>query len=128
MLFYSIAPDKLQPSNPEEFEVILPKPNQFFIDIDDEKQRETVEYRLQELSKEYELTYTTSISKSGLPHQHIIVSFDREFTQIERLLWQAALGDDPKRVLVSFCHMLNGEENVTRFFEKKKKSLDKLTK
>ena len=103
-------------------EIKQPLPNQLFLDFDSDKQYENFLI----LSKVLERNLAESVdvkvypSKSGLPHRHAIVSLPWRLSgEWERLAWQAALGSDPVRELLSCVRNLNGEEWPTIFAEPK---------
>lgn len=61
-------------------------------------------------------------SASGLPNRHIIVRVPgKTFTDMERLVWQFALGSDPIREVMSFRRVLLGIDNPFVLFKPKEK-------
>lgn len=102
--------------------VVYPQDNQLQFDIDSPEQLEDFEGRLRDLES-YEAIddYQRQDIESKSPGcRHIYLTFaDRKFTEIERMLWQAALGDDPKRVFLNFLRLQMGDEKPSRLFEKK---------
>ena len=105
--------------------VVYPKPNQLQIDIDSEEQW-TEFMRRKEFFDEFfwggSITYDIKItdSASGQPKKHITMTFkDREFDHYQRMVYQAALNDDPKRTFLGLARLLRGESDnpPTTLFE-----------
>lgn len=103
--------------------VVMPEPNQLFIDIDsNEDYRVFIEHHamLTSIGGEGGKIVSTKASKSGLPRCHIVLEFDRELSNVERVLLQAVLGSDRKRELLSWIRIRSGAtEHPTLFFEPK---------
>lgn len=68
------------------------------------------------LTQGFNIKQTTS--KSG--NKHIYVRLEKPITATERLVFQAALGSDPKREILSLARLKRGEPNPTLLFEVKK--------
>jgi hypothetical protein len=102
--------------------VVLPRPNQLFIDIDTHEDFLTFfEHRamLDSIGEGGKVISDTP-SKSGLPRRHIVLEFDRDLDNMERVLLQAVLGSDRKRELLSWIRIRSGaSEHPTLFFEPK---------
>jgi hypothetical protein len=102
-------------------EVVTPKPNELFIDIDGEADMKTFRENVAIFD---ELVMTIAgkkvmPSKSGDPaRRHIIVTLSRDITDTERLLFQLMLGSDRKRELLGYVRVLNDDPTPTLFFEK----------
>lgn len=59
-------------------------------------------------------------SRSGAPgKRHITLALNRKLTSVERILFQALLGSDRKRELLSYIRVLNSDPEPTLFFERK---------
>lgn len=109
----------------EGFVVRYPDTDELYIDIDDEQQYaaflkswaifERDMAGVQMLGKP---TYTETPSRSGLPSRHIIVALPFEVTDEERIMWQAALGSDPVRELLSALRHQRGDVHPTLFVER----------
>lgn len=104
--------------------VVLPKSDELFIDLDDEANRTILMEGLQVLEDNmftFEVSKET-VSKSG--NAHIYVETGLELTDAERCLFQACLGSDLKRELLSALRIIVGKKSkkLTRdptvFFEK----------
>lgn len=113
------------PQNAEEIAaalgctVVYPSHNQLQLDIDTEEQdRQFRELLDTETILPRDAKVAGHPSKSGKPHYHITLTLpNSNFTELERIALQLALGSDPKREIISAIRLLKGEENVTRFFE-----------
>ncbi len=104
----------------EGFMVVEPKPNELFIDIDNDEQYRIFNKNFEILQREYKsacISYDKP-SKSGLPRRHIIVCMPWRLRDIERIAWQGALGSDPTRELVSCIRLKRDTVKPTIFIEK----------
>lgn len=107
----------------EGFKVVYPKSNELFIDIDSEKQLETFNSHFNRLHNEFnDMKRIYYPSKSGFPRTHIIVTMPFNMSNLERIAWQAVLGSDPVRELLSMIRLTNGLEHPTLFCEPKEKN------
>lgn len=82
-----------------------PRPNELFLDIDDDDAWEAFGTMLAVINQNYPAgwTYTCTPSKSGLPKRHVVVTMHRPInSELERVLLQAILGSDRKRETLSF--------------------------
>lgn len=105
--------------------VVLPQSNQLQIDLDTEEDYQEFLRRFDEFRADGNETFNRGIkteiycSASGFPHRHVYITFkDRTFTELERILIQAALNDDPLRVYLNTKRFLYGVKNPSRLFEK----------
>lgn len=107
--------------------VVMPNPDQIQIDIDSEEQMDKFYRRLAsfmntKFKPRFEIgsgIVSVAESKSGHPKYHITITFPgHEFTELERILYQAALNDDPLRVFLNLRRYHIGVENPSRLFEK----------
>jgi hypothetical protein len=100
------------------FEVVVPKPNQLQLDIDN-VESENFFYKQFDILNKYLPVFKTESapSKSGGEKKHITVTLFRDVTPLERVGLQAMLGSDRKRELLSFIRVLNQDEDPTVFFE-----------
>jgi len=98
----------------------LPKMNELFIDLDSKGAQEQFLERYAKFVEIFHVTdFTTTSSKSGYPHLHVIIAIDRDLTDMERVALQAALGSDPKREMLAVKN--NGvAENTSVLFEVKR--------
>jgi hypothetical protein len=111
--------------------IILPGPNELFIDIDSEEEYQQFQEKMKwfrDVMPEQYGMYLSIVkempSKSGLPRRHITVYVefpeDHDLNPWERICLQFCLGSDFKRERLSTCRMLIGEEEyATAFLEKK---------
>lgn len=99
--------------------VVLPKPNELFIDIDSARALEDFEEASAILGDEFPgWTFVRAPSASGKKdHFHITVTLPRPVTELERICLQAALGSDRKRELLAFIAHRRGYATPTVFFE-----------
>lgn len=111
-----------QEARAKGYSVKFPRPDELFIDIDDEFGMEMFKRGL-EVLRSFKLgakIVRQMPSLSGKPGRyHIVVSILEDLEPLERLVYQAALGSDPKRELLGIQHFKNGEKRPTIFFEKK---------
>lgn len=98
--------------------VVFPEDNQLQIDIDSEEQYEEFNRRFASFDFFYKAQITVTPSASGLPNRHVTITHPTEtFETVERMMWQAALNDDPVRVFLNALRHADGQENPCRFFE-----------
>ena len=100
-----------------------------FIDVDTPEQLATFEGNLALAAHLFNIdkrpyNWQRTPSKSGPPHYHIRVHLPRRFSTLERVLLQACLGSDLRREMISMKRVLEGEDNVIVFFEKKETKRD----
>jgi len=100
--------------------VVFPNDNQLQLDLDTDEawdeyvRRSNDMYRL---SKNFICEMNVTVSASGLPHRHVTLTFkDRTFDDRERILMQAALGDDPLRVFLNTLRLEYGVYGPCRLF------------
>lgn len=99
--------------------IFYPKDNQLQIDIDSYEQGERFVLNLNLLRdniKNIEIVKDVP-SKSGEDHRHITIELPFKITDIERVAFQAALGSDPRRELLSILRILKGDSKPTLFAE-----------
>jgi hypothetical protein len=107
----------------EGFEIHLPKANELFIDIDNKQHYEAFQRSWAVLrANGIVLSVKETPSKSGGACKHIRVTVAgiKELTDMERIAWQAALGSDPIREILSIVRALKGDAHPTLFAEKAK--------
>jgi len=100
----------------------LPEKNELFIDIDTEDQFINFLKAYSTLEREHPNTgYRVWESKSGHPKRHIcvVLPFDLE-NKYHRIAYQAALGSDPKREILSVFRTECDDEYPTLFAEDKR--------
>lgn len=115
--------------------VVYPKPNEIQIDIDSEEQFVEFERRLAFFDEFFwgkDLTYDKKVteSASGYPKRHITMAFkDREFNHYERMVYQAALNDDPKRTFLGLARIFSGKSTnpPTTLFERSEETSCKVS-
>lgn len=99
--------------------VVFPEANQLQIDIDSEEQFSEFERRWWAFKTQWNVSREDKVSASGLPNRHVYLTFrDRVFSEEERIMWQAALNDDPLRVFLNAMRLAYGVKNPSRLFEK----------
>jgi hypothetical protein len=110
---YIITGDELLSEHPDKY--IVPTDKQLFIDIDSADQYKQFEDRLKMLGDYFEgsaeFSSKTYPSRSGLPHRHIIITFDDALTVPEKLFLQSFLMSDPQRDIMSFIQYKNDDKN-----------------
>lgn len=104
--------------------VSIPEEDELQIDIDTEEQY----VRFCALYEIFEREMKCSVhggginrhetpSRSGLPNRHIRIHLPFNVGPAERIAWQAALGSDPTRELLSLFRVLRGESDPTMLIE-----------
>ena len=107
-----------------DLNVVLPKPNELQIDIDNKTSMETFNRALPVIESRFgDVKIEKQHSKSGGEKYHITVSMEKNImSDTERVILQACLGSDPVREILSYYRILDGETPVSMFFEKKVKA------
>lgn len=105
----------------DELEVVLPRDNQLFIDIDSDFALLVFEKNYEQLLRFYDSAAITSISpsKSGGEKKHITITLSEPVSPTERLVLQAFLGSDLRREFLGLQRIKAGDKNPTLFLEKK---------
>lgn len=101
--------------------VVEPGPRELFIDLDSEEDRNRFEARLHRARANGMeiLVRRDGPSPSGEKHRsHVVLEMDHDLTPEHRIAWQAALGSDPMRELLSLVRIRKGIPHPTVFFEK----------
>lgn len=104
------------------FKAIFPKPNELFIDIDEKVQYDTFNIQIKRLQRNLQdpVPFSMHISRNGLPGRHIIVRLPFEINNhAERIAYQASLGSDPIRELLSLLRIQRGDQIPIMFIEDK---------
>jgi hypothetical protein len=100
-------------------EVVVAKPNELFIDIDDDASygRFFLAWPIvEEMFKG--ATHTSTPSPSGKKgHLHIRVKLPTAVAEMEAVALQAALGSDPKREALTVQRLREGQDKARLFFE-----------
>lgn len=103
------------------YRIVTPKSNELLVDIDSEEQYETFlanwEVLLRNQSTAFEAKYEEHESRSGYPRRHVIVTLPFDVSPWQRIAWQAALGSDPVRELLSAIRLRRGDVHPTLFVE-----------
>jgi hypothetical protein len=108
----------------ESLEVKFPAPNELFIDIDNEHSFALYEKQMDIVKKYIGATDAViTTSRHGLPGRHIVVTLDRDVTELERIALQACLGSDRVRELLGFVQYQNNDPHPTLFLELGQKQL-----
>ena len=108
--------------------VLYPKVNELQLDIDSAEAYENFLLQRAILNSRnnilLESETTELVSKSGLPHRHIIIRLkDRVLDERERILLQLGLGSDPVRERINTMRLMTGVTRPTRLFRPKGESL-----
>src|ERR1700733_13072486 len=103
--------------------IVAPLANQLFIDIDTKEQLEHFIQAVGVVNERPDVEplikrYVDAPSPSGEPfHRHITVTLVRDVEdERERILYQALLGSDPMRELLSYQELRMGDACPTVFF------------
>lgn len=112
--------DYLKRMRAEGFVTVEPKADELQIDIDTEEQLELFWKQYAVLKREYNGTtiVRNTPSRNGLPGRHIIIRMDWDLEPWERIAWQAALGSDPMRELLSSIRLTCGDIKPTLLIER----------
>lgn len=103
----------------EGYNIILPAANELQVDIDSEDSYIKFTQAMDILTRYFEDIKTTEkVSKSGMPHRHIVVTLPFEVSEAERIAFQAALGSDHKREILGAIRNQLGIQPCTLFAEK----------
>jgi hypothetical protein len=107
----------------ENLKVVLPEPNQLFIDIDNDFAMAVFEKNHKTFLQWYDYEAcpdpVIAESKSGGERRHITITLDRPVEPMERLILQAFLGSDLTREFLGLQRIKAGDKNPTLFLEKK---------
>jgi hypothetical protein len=105
--------------------IVLPADDELLIDLDSQEHIDAFKKSWPIFERDVLLhvgiapTYTSAPSRSGPPRTHVTVKLPFEIvTPEERIAWQAALGSDPVRELLSMLRDMRGDEHPTLFVEK----------
>lgn len=99
--------------------IVLPASNELQVDLDTEAHCQTFFEQIAVLQREYpETSFLLKPSKNGLPGRHATVTIPWEVGDWERIAFQAALGSDPMRELLSAIRLLRGDIHPTLFVER----------
>lgn len=103
----------------EGFTIVYPEPNELQIDIDNSEQKRHFEkvWNLIDIAIP-NAYFESSVSQSGRG-VHITVTLPFDVSNIERIAFQAALGSDPVRELLSIYRYSRDDEYPTLFVERK---------
>jgi hypothetical protein len=104
----------------KKLKVILPKPNEIFIDIDSDSQYADFITQKNEFIDnvggiERVIAYP---SKSGLPHRHIIITLNKDYTPLEQIALCYFFGSDTTRNDLAVYQAIEGLPTPICFFEK----------
>jgi hypothetical protein len=123
-LYEELESDKyIEKMKREGFDVVLPNSNELFIDIDSFEQYKEFDSMLDVLDKnkvQFKVL-KDEYSRSGLPRRHIVIKLERDLSPVERIAFQAALGSDRTRELLSLLRYFMKDKNPTLFVEKKQR-------
>ena len=98
--------------------VLESEANQLFIDLDNSAKHPQFVQGLELAAKTLgSPTLQAWPSKSG--NIHVVLTFDKDFGDKDRLLWQLLLGSDPERERWGFVKRLMRVENCNRLFQPK---------
>lgn len=117
---YSVASSAALDTVDAMTDVRFPKPNELFIDIDNEEDYVVYLAQLDRLRQFYYVeVLSDTLSKSGYPKRHIVLGLEFDVNSTERLLLQAAMGSDRVRELLGFIRVQNDDPYPTLFLEKR---------
>ena len=115
----SVTKDQLEKIAEEKnCTLLVPKPNELFIDIDSLDALDEYRKRLQVL-RDNDIDHNVRMLTSKSGNKHIIITLPFEVSDELRVAFQAALGSDPKRELLACLRILAKVEVVTVLFRPK---------
>lgn len=102
-------------------DIRVPKSNELFVDIDSARDFARFKSVIEMFTRVESVdSWTASPSSSGGQHQHVVVRMYRNVTDFERIAFQAMLGSDLKREILSYERLKTGSHpHPTVFFEPK---------
>ena len=104
----------------DQFEILLPKPNELQIDYDQhdipDQFFEMLDVLKQTAAPNEIIEYAVRKSRSGNLHVSIFLPYT--LSSVERIAWQAIFGSDCKREALSLCGVALGHKNPTLLVEK----------
>jgi hypothetical protein len=105
----------------ENLDIIYPKDNDLFIDLDSDAAHVIFGNQIDMLHQFMDIVNVeVRESKSGLPNRHAVVTLGTNVSAPERIALQASLGSDRRCELLRYKLYLEGDPNPTLFLEKKK--------
>jgi hypothetical protein len=111
MFEYDLTMNKEAEAHKRDCDIVYPKPNELFIDIDSKE--EYAEYRIRKERLARMLPslmvwsrYIEAPSRSGGDKLHCRITLSRNVTVTERLCLQAVLGSDPVREMLNIARLL----------------------
>lgn len=116
------TPDQMQQKAAERnLDIKYPAPNELFVDIDNARDFARFKTLIEMLDRvEGVAKWVDTPSASGGQHRHIVVTLTRNVSQFERIAFQAMLGSDLKREILSYeRHKTGSHPHPTVFFEPK---------
>lgn len=115
----SLTEDRmLEAAKAKNQRVRYPKPNQLFLDIDSEDDFDLFNEQLHVLKQHLTVSgVEVTVSKSGLPHRHVVVTLGRKVSKLERIALQTMLGSDRVHELLSWCALGKGNKKPSVLFE-----------
>ena len=102
-------------------QIVIPKSNELFIDIDSAEQYEIFKSRIKELNECFHCVFDMKEvpSPGGPNNRHIYIKLDCAILEEERAFLQLFLGSDPIREYLAWCLCKIGDPHPTLFFENK---------
>lgn len=99
-------PDPYHYAKAHGLEVVVPDVYTLQLDIDDDTSMQTFFVMHEMLASNGVRITTERITRSKSGNRHVYLRLDRQLTDIERIAWQACLGSDRKRELLSLLSAL----------------------
>lgn len=99
--------------------IVYPNPRELFLDIDSDADFAAFKKHVAIVIAHVEAWRSTPSPSGRSGRRHVVVTLKRELSDVERIAWQAALGSDRIRELLSLRNIANGNTRPpTLFFEK----------
>ena len=103
------------------YEIVYPAPNEIQVDIDTDEHYMLFQKQYDSLVREFPespgITLAMNPSRNGLPGRHATITMPFDVSDVGRVAWQAALGSDPVRELMSLFRIWRGDIRPTLFVE-----------
>lgn len=97
--------------------VVLPEPREVQIDLDGPEQEKEFYKRIAKLDFPRGCWFVVQSKNVNRFHAYVEVPSKEPLTNLERLAWQATLGDDPTRVVLNMSRVMQGMVNPSCLFE-----------
>jgi hypothetical protein len=103
----------------EGFVIMVPENDELMLDIDAEEDFVFFGRAILRLIEEFpSVSFRVNFSKSGKPHRHVVVKMPFPLDAVQRIAFQAVLGSDRVREMLSLLRYHNGDPCPTLLAER----------